>query len=140
LCESSLHSTNTHYVMTVRWYVSCSDKYPKWSSIVRILSVELWLVLIISIVITAVSITLFGRYSYPSERQSYKTLTGSLTKVCAVILGLSVLTCHAQYHQFPYSSPGCVSLSLLTLRSKHFSRGFLLTPVPKHQSKIWIKC
>jgi hypothetical protein len=43
-----------------------------------------------SIVIAAISITLFGRYSCTSEWQSYKTTSSSLTNVWAVILGVSV--------------------------------------------------
>jgi hypothetical protein len=84
--------TDTYYTMKVRWYVPCSDKYPRWSSIFRILSVELWIILIISILIAAISITLVGRYSCVSELQVYKTLVSSLTNVWAVILGVSVST------------------------------------------------
>jgi hypothetical protein len=40
-------STNTHYRMTFSWYVPCSEKYQRWSSIFRIFSVETWLFLII---------------------------------------------------------------------------------------------
>jgi len=58
----------------------------------RILSWELWLVLIISIVIAAISTTLVGRYSCALEWQGYKTLTSSLTNLWAVILGVSVST------------------------------------------------
>jgi hypothetical protein len=84
--------TDIYCTISVRWYVPCSVKYPRWSSIFRILSVELWLVLIISIVIAAISTTLVGRYSCTSEWQGYKTLTRSLTNVWAVILGVSVPT------------------------------------------------
>jgi len=83
-------SCNSYYMLRVRWYVPCSVKYPRWSSIFRILSVEVWLVLIISIVIAAISTTLVGRYSYTSEWQVYKTLTSSLTNLWAVILGVSL--------------------------------------------------
>ena len=89
----SYFDLTTSYITTrVRWYVPCSVKYQRWSSIFRILSVELWLVLIISIVIAAITFILVGRYSYTSEWQGYKTLTSSLTKVWAVILGVSVST------------------------------------------------
>jgi hypothetical protein len=84
-------STNTYYLMRVRWYVSCSVKYPRWSSIFRILSMELWLVLIISIVIVAISTTFVGRYSCTSEWQKYKSLSSSFTNIWAVILRLPVL-------------------------------------------------
>ena len=92
LPASYFDSTNSYYKMSVRWYVPCSVKYPRWSSIFRILSVDLWLVLIISIVIAAISTTLVGRYSCTSEWQGYKTLTSSLFIVCAIILGVSVST------------------------------------------------
>jgi hypothetical protein len=85
-------TTSVYNMDSVRWYVPCSDKYPRWSSMYRILSVELWVVLIISIVIVAVSTTLLGRYSCTSEWQVYKTLTSSLTNVWAVILGVGVST------------------------------------------------
>jgi hypothetical protein len=85
-------TTITYITDSVRWYVPCSDKYPRWSSIYRILSVELWIVLIISIVIVAISTTLVGRYSFTSEWQGYKTLTYSLTSFWAVLLGVGVST------------------------------------------------
>jgi len=92
LHASHFDSTNSYYNIRFRWYVPCSLKYPRWSSIFRILSVELWLVLIISIVIAAISTTLVGRYSCTSEWQGYKTLSSSLTNVYAIILGVSVST------------------------------------------------
>ena len=85
-------STNTYYIMTIRWYVPCSVKYPRWSSIFRILSVELWLFLIILTLTAAILTTLVGRYSCTSEWQGYKTLTSSLTNILAVSLGVSVST------------------------------------------------
>jgi hypothetical protein len=59
--DSSFGSTNTYYMMRVLWYVPFSDKYPRWSSLFRIRSVELCLLLIISIAIAAISTTLVGR-------------------------------------------------------------------------------
>ncbi len=92
LFQSLFDITNTYSIMKISWYVPCSIKYPRWSSIFRILSVELWLVLIISIVLAAISITLVGRYSCLSVWQGYKTLTSTLINVWAVILGVSVST------------------------------------------------
>jgi len=89
---SYFDSSNTHYIFSYRWYVPCFIKHPRWSSMFRILAVELWLVLIISIVIAAISTTLVGRYSWTSEWQRYKTLPSSLTNLWAVILGVSVST------------------------------------------------
>ena len=88
--DSNFDCTSSYCFTNVRWYVPCSFKYPRWSSIFRIFSVGLWLVLIISIVVVAISITLVGRYSCTSEWQVYKTLTSSLTNIWAVILGVPV--------------------------------------------------
>jgi hypothetical protein len=90
LFYNSFDLTNPHSTIRIRWYVPCSVKYPRWSSIFRILSVELWLILIISIVTAAISTTLIGRYSCTPEWQSYKTLKSSFTHLWAVILGVSV--------------------------------------------------
>ena len=92
LIDPFLDFTNFYYIMSYRWYVPCSVEYPRWRRIFRILSVELWLVLFISIVIVAILTTLVGRYTCTSEWQVYKTLTSSLTKLWAVILGVSVST------------------------------------------------
>jgi hypothetical protein len=92
LVTTFFDTTSVYQVNSVRWYVPCSFKYPRWSSIYRIFSVDLWLVLMISIVIVAISTTLVGRYSCTSEWQVYKTLTSSLTNVWAVILGVAVST------------------------------------------------
>ena len=92
LIDKFLDVTTSYYSMSFRWYVPCSVKYYRRSGIFKILSVELWLFLIISIVIVAISITLVARYSCTSEWQVYKTMTSSLTNVWAVILGVSVST------------------------------------------------
>jgi len=84
--------TNSYLTTRMRWYVPCAVKYQRWSSIFRILSAELWIILIISIVFAAISTTVFGQYSCTSELQVYKTLLSSLTNVWAVILGVSVST------------------------------------------------
>jgi hypothetical protein len=90
LNETSFDFSNTHITTNIRWYVPCSVKHPRWSSIYRILSVELWLFLVISILIAAISTTLVGRYSCTYEWQVYKALTSSFTKVWAVIFGVPV--------------------------------------------------
>jgi len=92
LYYTSFDFTNSYFTTRYRWYVPCPVKYPRWSSFFRILSGELWIVLIISIVFTAISTTLCGKYSCTSEWQGYKTMTSSLTKVWAVILGVAVST------------------------------------------------
>jgi hypothetical protein len=92
LYYTSFDLTNSYFATRFRWYVPCPVKYPRWSSFFRILSGKLWIVLIISVVFAAICTTLCGQYSCTSEWQGYKTLTSSLTKVWAVILGVAVPT------------------------------------------------
>jgi hypothetical protein len=87
-----IETTSVYFFTSIHWYVPCSIKYPRCSSVFRILSVELWLILLISIVIVVIIITLVGRYSCTSEWQGYKTLTSSLTNIFAVMLGVAVST------------------------------------------------
>jgi hypothetical protein len=70
--ERLLEVTKTHSMVNIRWYVPCSIKLPRWSSFFRILSGEMWLVLIISIVIVVISTTLVARYSCTSECQGFR--------------------------------------------------------------------
>jgi cell division protein FtsL len=102
-----------------------------------VLSTNLWLVLIISIVIVAISTTYFRRYKCTSEWGKYKTLTNSLTKVCGVMLRVAVST-----------KPRARSLRLLFLASvflcgqstvvQAFPQGILLTARTKRQFQTWI--
>jgi hypothetical protein len=89
LFYTSFDITNSHFTTRYRWYVPCPVKYPRWSSMFRILSVELWIVLIILIVFAVIS-TIFGQYSLISEWQDYRTLTSSFINIWAVILGVSM--------------------------------------------------
>jgi hypothetical protein len=67
LLQHLFESTNLHYIISISLYVPCSVKYSRWSSIFRILSLDLWVVLIISIITVAISTTVVGRYSCKSE-------------------------------------------------------------------------
>jgi hypothetical protein len=109
-------TTSVYNIDSARWYVPCSVKYPRWSSIYKILSVELWVVLIISIVIVAISTTLVGRYSCTSEWQGYKTVTNSLTNIWAVILGVGVSTMpRAPSVRFLFLAWVCFSIAFSTV-------------------------
>jgi hypothetical protein len=92
LLESIFESTNAYIELTASWHVPCPVKYARWSSMFRILRAELWVVLIISIVVVAISTTFLARFSCTSEWQRYKTLTGSLIKIWSVVLGVAVST------------------------------------------------
>ena len=140
LLDPFLDFNNSHYILRFRWYVPCSDKYPRWSSIFRLLSVELWLVLILSIVFEAISTTLVRRYSFTSEWQGYKTLTSSLINLWAVILWVSVSTmpCAPSLRSL-FLAWVCFSVAFSTV-FQEFLTNFLLTPSTKRQFKTWMCC
>ena len=131
-------SANSDYIMTRRWNVPCSDKHRRWSNFFQIVSMELWLVLIISIGIVAISTTLVARYSCRYDWQGYKTLKSSFTNNWAVILRLSLST-------LPHT-PSLISLFLATVCffwlsdqcSRHSSKRFLLSPPTKRQLSTWM--
>jgi hypothetical protein len=93
--------------------------------------VKLWLVLIISTVIAAISVTFVGRYSCASEWQGYKTVASSLTNVWAVILGVSMPTMPRTPSFRSVFLPGCVPLWSLAQCSRHFSQHTLLALATK---------
>jgi len=116
-------------------YVPCCVKYPRCCSIFRILSVELWFVLIISIVIVTISTTLVGRYSCTSEWQGYKTLTSSLTNVWVVNLWVTVSTMPRTPSPRMLSFAWvCFSLAFSTV----FQAFLTTSPATKHQFKTWM--
>jgi hypothetical protein len=128
LADSFFDSTSPHTVMSAHWYVPCPDKYQRWSSIFRTLSVELWLVLIISIVVAAISTTILARYSCTSEWQLYKTLSSSLTNIWSVILGVAVSTMpRAPSLRLLFLSWVCFSLAFSTV-FQAFLTTFLVDP------------
>ena len=126
--------------MSVRWYVPCSVKYSIWSRFFRILSVELWFVLIILIVTAAIWTTLVWRESCKYQWQGYNVLTSSLTNVWPVILVVEMwMIQRSPCLRSPFP-PGCVSLWSYAQFSSHFTHHFLLTRGNKHQFKTWKFC
>ena len=113
LSNKLVSTTKSYSFMNLRFYVPCSVKNPRWNSIYRIFSAQLWLIMFISFLIAAISTTIVGRKSCTSEWQGYKTLKSSFTNFWAVILGVSVS-----------KMPRTPSLRLLFLAWVFFSLAF----------------
>jgi hypothetical protein len=92
LTNPMFESTSTYDMMSIRWYVPCSVKKPRFGNIFRVLSMEMWLVWTITLVIVTISTTLVGRYSCTSEPQGFNTLTSSFINLWAVFFSVSVST------------------------------------------------
>ena len=88
--EDELDTTHSYFMRRIRWYVPCAFRYPRWSSIYRIFSPQLWVCLILSLTVTSSIISLIARYgSTYSKSPDYWAMTKSLTCVWAVILGVT---------------------------------------------------
>ena len=135
-----IDSTRTYNIFSVSWYVPCSVQYPRWSSTFRILSAELWIILIISIEIATISTTLVGRYSCTSELQGYKTLRSSFSNILAVILGVSMSTMpHTPSLRSLFLACVCFSVAFSTV-IQAFLTTFLIDSGCKDQFKTWMIC
>jgi len=135
--NSYLESTNPYYMMSVRWYVPCSAKYPRWSSIFRILYETVGCSDHIHCVC--------GHFIYTCGAKQLHVRVARVQdsdKFVDQLLGChSRCHCQPRHAHRPYvrcSSPGYVFLWHSTQCSKHFSQRFLLTPATKHQFKTWM--
>lgn len=81
-------TTVSYFMRRIRWYVPCSFKYPRWSSIYRIFSAQLWVCLLLSLAATSSIVSLIARFgrTYAKSPEGW-SMTKSLTCVWAVILG-----------------------------------------------------
>jgi len=88
--EKEIDTTISYFMRRVRWYVPCAFKYPRWSSIYRIFSTQLWVCLMLSLAVTSSTVSLIARYGRTySKSPEYWSMTKSLTCVWAVILGVT---------------------------------------------------
>ena len=87
---TELDTTRSYFTRRIRWYVPCAFKYPRWSSIYRIFSAQLWVCLIISLAVTSSTVSLIAKYGRTySKSPDYWSMTKSLTCVWAVIVGVT---------------------------------------------------
>ena len=88
--EKEIDTTVGYLMRHLKWYVPCAFKYPRWSSIYRIFSAQLWVCLILSLAATSSTVSLIARYgrSYSKSPEDW-SMAKSLTCVWAVILGVT---------------------------------------------------
>jgi len=88
--EGEVDTTSIYFIRRIRWYVPCYFKYPRWSSIYKMFSPQLWVCLILSLVVTSSIISLIARYERAySKSPDYWAMTKSLTCVWAVVLAVT---------------------------------------------------
>jgi hypothetical protein len=88
--EDYIDTTSSYLSRRMLWYVPCAFKHPRWSSIFRIFSRQLWLCLVISLAVISTTVTIVARCGGTYSKSSvYWTVTSSLTCAWAVILGIT---------------------------------------------------
>ncbi|KDR23129.1 hypothetical protein L798_15211 [Zootermopsis nevadensis] len=88
--EEYVDTTISYLSRRMLWYVPCAFKHPRWSSIFRIFSPQLWLCLVTTLAVISTTVTLVSRCGGArSKPRAYWTVTDSLTCAWAVILGVT---------------------------------------------------
>jgi len=82
-----IDSTVSYFSRRIRWYVPCAFKRPRWSSIFRIFTRQLWFSLIMSLILLTIALTLVARRGRNSEVEVYRNVTSTSMSVWAVMLG-----------------------------------------------------
>lgn len=91
----SLETTRSYYSIRVSWCTPCATKYPRWTRIFRIFSVELWISLTLSTVLAVVTVVCISKYGHKihlNEFRVYRDINGVMENVIAIWLGISVAT------------------------------------------------
>jgi hypothetical protein len=86
--QDYIDTTNSYFTRRIRWYVPCAFKHPKWNSIFRIFSRQLWFCVMASLAVISFSVTLIARFE-SNYSKVYWTVTSSFTCAWAVLLGVT---------------------------------------------------
>jgi hypothetical protein len=90
-----LETTRSYYSIRISWCTPCATKYPRWTSIFRIFSVDLWIsfhLSLVLVIITVVCISNYGHKFHLTEFRAYRDINSVITNITAVSLGMSVAT------------------------------------------------
>jgi len=79
--------TRPHHWGQLSWYVPCGSRYPRWMSISRMFSGSVWVLLMMSVLLSVPVITFLARFSDDSH---YKTKSNTFFSTWASILSVSV--------------------------------------------------
>ncbi|KDR23912.1 hypothetical protein L798_10264 [Zootermopsis nevadensis] len=75
------------------WVVPCAKPYPPWSSITRVFSTGMWILVFVVVILAAAVMLCLSVFSANTshEVELYKNMCGCLTSAWAVLLGTSVV-------------------------------------------------
>jgi ABC-type amino acid transport substrate-binding protein len=97
-------ATNVYYFSGFLWIVPCAKPFERWSSVIRVFSASMWLLLFIWIILSAG--LMYGlskcNSNITEEASSYRTISECFYSVWAIFLGVSVaqmpLTTHLKIY------------------------------------------
>jgi hypothetical protein len=88
--EKNIDTTSGYFTRRLRWYAPCAFKYPRWSSIYRIFSLQLWVCVTLSLAVISSTVSLIARYGHNySKSPDHWSVTKSLTCAWAVMLAVA---------------------------------------------------
>lgn len=121
----SLETTRSYYSIRIAWCTPCATKYPRWTRIFRIFSVDLWISFTLSLVlaiITVICISSYGHKFHLPEFGVYRDIISVTANMTAVTLGTSVATKpRASSLRVFFFSWVCHSLAMSTVFQAHLT-------------------
>jgi hypothetical protein len=91
----NLEVTHSYYRERITWCTPCAIRRPRWSSIFRIFSADLWISFIFSLVVAVISVICISSYGlklYLPELTVYRNIVSITANIVSVALGVSVST------------------------------------------------
>lgn len=86
--QDYIDTTRSYFTRRIRWYVPCAFKHPRWNSIFRIFSRQLWFSVMISLAVISFSVALIAKLGGIYSKVSW-TVTSSFTCAWAMLLGVT---------------------------------------------------
>jgi hypothetical protein len=113
------------------WWVPCAKPFPKWMSITRVFSLQLWLVGLASAITAAFFMLVIGKYL--QDASVYREISSCLAASWAVLLGVSVSEMpRSESLRVFFVTWVCYSLAINTIFQAYLT-SYLIDPGLQHQ-------
>jgi len=87
--------SRSYFTARAIWYTPCAVKYQRWTRFFNILSVDMWICFVLSLVLAVATVSCISNYSHKShshESKSYSNIFSVTSNIIAVSLSVSVNT------------------------------------------------
>ncbi|PSN29099.1 hypothetical protein C0J52_28382 [Blattella germanica] len=118
--------TKTYYTIRLSWCSPCAIKLPRWNSLIRIFSAELWVSVIFALIIGALAMMAIARFG--DEGSDHKQLILAFLNAWTSILGLSISsTPHTNALRLFFFAWICYGIATNTVFQAYFT-SYLIDP------------